>query len=146
VISLLGGVSHFRFKKLLSNSKNKNDAQFITHKMKYFQDLNLLLSINLFIFSVCFIILSADGLTAKKTINLNKFMSDFFICNSKCQSIQFIPWLMMIFLLVNITCIIIWAIVILIFHPKKTAEEKGIVMTTSESIESLVEIQERSHK
>lgn len=83
LISMLGGVSHFRFRKLLSNSQYRNDAQFITHKMRYFQDLNLLLSVALFIFSMCFIILSADGLTVKKTINMHKFSSDFLICNSK---------------------------------------------------------------
>lgn len=83
LISLLGGVSHFRFKKLLSNSQHQNDAQFITHKMRYFQDLNLLLSVALFLFSTCFIILSADGLTNKKMINQRKFLADFFICNSK---------------------------------------------------------------
>lgn len=83
IISLLGGVSHFRFKKLLSNSKHQNDAQFITHRMRYFQDLNLLLSVALFLFSTCFIILSADGLTNRKIINQHKFLADFFICNSK---------------------------------------------------------------
>ncbi|CAO0792697.1 unnamed protein product [Mucor circinelloides] len=83
IISLLGGVSHFRFKKLLSNSQHQNDAQFITHKMRYFQDLNLLLSVALFLFSTCFIILSADGLTNRKMINQRKFLADFFICNSK---------------------------------------------------------------
>ncbi|KAK4509831.1 uncharacterized protein ATC70_007135 [Mucor velutinosus] len=105
LISLLGGVSHFRFKKLLSNSQHQNDAQFITHKMRYFQDLNLLLSVALLLFSICFIILSADGLTNKKTINQRKFLADFFICN------------------INILCIAIWVIVILIFHPKKTVVE-----------------------
>ncbi|KAF1806914.1 hypothetical protein FB192DRAFT_1264332, partial [Mucor lusitanicus] len=104
LISLLGGVSHFRFKKLLSNSQHQNDAQFITHKMRYFQDLNLLLSVALFLFSTCFIILSADGLTNKKMINQRKFLADFFICNSKYH--------------LNILCIVIWVIVILIFHPK----------------------------
>ncbi|CAO3611504.1 unnamed protein product [Mucor fragilis] len=107
LISLLGGVSHFRFKKLLSNSQHQNDAQFITHKMRYFQDLNLLLSVALFLFSTCFIILSADGLTNKKMINQRKFLADFFICN------------------INILCIVIWVIVILIFHPKKTAVEES---------------------
>ncbi|GAN06662.1 hypothetical protein MAM1_0132d06150 [Mucor ambiguus] len=93
------------FKKLLSNSQHQNDAQFITHKMRYFQDLNLLLSVALFLFSTCFIILSADGLTNKKVINQRKFLADFFIF--------------------NILCIVIWVIVILIFHPKKTVVEEN---------------------
>ncbi|KAI7902362.1 uncharacterized protein BX663DRAFT_435328, partial [Cokeromyces recurvatus] len=106
VISLLGGVSHFRFKKLLRNSKDQNDLQFITTKIQYFQDLNLILSVTLFIFSCCFIIISADGLTNMKTMNRNKFLSDLFICN------------------INSLCIVIWIIVILIFHPAKHSTRK----------------------
>ncbi|KAI8076094.1 hypothetical protein BDF21DRAFT_464498 [Thamnidium elegans] len=89
LISFLGGVSHLRFKKLLSNSQHQNDSQFITHRIKYFQDLNMLLSLALFIFSVCFIVLSADGLTAKKTINRSKFLSDMFICNSNQHYVHY---------------------------------------------------------
>ncbi|KAG2205972.1 hypothetical protein INT47_005290 [Mucor saturninus] len=128
LISMLGGVSHFRFRKLLSNSQYRNDAQFITHKMKYFQDLNLLLSVALFIFSLCFIILSADGLTAKKTINMHKFAADFLICN------------------INITCIIVWVIVILIFHPKKTVEEHTRIPDTSFSSSSSTEQDTKIHQ
>lgn len=87
IISLLGGVSHLRFKKLLSNSRNQYDAQFINHKIKYFQDLNLILSVALFVVSISFLILSIDGLTVDKKINLHKFSSDFFICNSKWVSL-----------------------------------------------------------
>ncbi|KAI8640389.1 hypothetical protein BD408DRAFT_390628 [Parasitella parasitica] len=105
IISILGGVSHFRFKRLLGKSKDKDDGQFITHKMRYFQDLNLLLSVALFLFASCFIILCTDALTGQKRINKNKFLSDFFICN------------------VNILSVVIWTTVILIFHPKKKFEE-----------------------
>ncbi|CEP11027.1 hypothetical protein [Parasitella parasitica] len=66
IISILGGVSHFRFKRLLGKSKDKDDGQFITHKMRYFQDLNLLLSVSLFLFALCFIILCTDALTIQK--------------------------------------------------------------------------------
>ncbi|KAI8991479.1 hypothetical protein BDF20DRAFT_904117 [Mycotypha africana] len=105
LISFLGAVSHFRFKKLLSNSKDRNNAQFITHRIRYFQDLNLILSVSVFIFSLCFVILSADGLSRRKTISRSKFASDVFICN------------------INIMSIVIWVIVILIFHPKSTVDE-----------------------
>ncbi|KAI8087872.1 uncharacterized protein B0P05DRAFT_530483 [Gilbertella persicaria] len=93
-ISLLGGVSHVRFKTLLK-------GPFVTDKIKYFQELNLLLSIALFIFSTSFIILSGDGLTTAKKINTNKFASDLMICN------------------INMMCILIWVLVILIIHPNK---------------------------
>lgn len=115
IISLLGGVSHLRFKKLLSHSRNQYDAQFINHKIKYFQDLNLILSVALFVVSISFLILSIDGLTVDKKINLHKFSSDFFICN------------------INIMCIVVWVIVILIFHPKKTAEEKNNTLSNNSS-------------
>ncbi|KAI9347905.1 hypothetical protein BD770DRAFT_413511 [Pilaira anomala] len=112
LISFLGGVSHFRFKKLLSNSQHQNDSQFITTRMKYFQDLNMLLSISLFIFSMSFIILSGDGLTVKKSINRSKFWADLFICN------------------INILIIVIWTMVILILHPKKPAETNQRIINT----------------
>ncbi|KAI9484253.1 MAG: hypothetical protein EXX96DRAFT_607132 [Benjaminiella poitrasii] len=114
VISILGGVSHFRFKKLLRNSKDQNDAQFITTKIRHFQDLNLILSASLFIFSFSFILISADGLTSLKTINRNKFLSDLLICN------------------INISCIVTWVIVILIFHPNKYGITKDRGMSDDE--------------
>lgn len=146
LISMLGGISHFRFRKLLSNSQYRNDAQFITHKMKYFQDLNLLLSVALFIFSLCFIILSADGLTAKKTINMHKFAADFLICNSKSYNSFIFVYRLIIKNIVNITCIIVWVIVILIFHPKKTAEEHTRIPDTSFSSSSSTEPDTKLHQ
>ncbi|KAI9490369.1 hypothetical protein BDB00DRAFT_961166 [Zychaea mexicana] len=104
VVAVLGVISHFRFKKLLNNSRESNNARSITHKIRYFQELNLLLSIVLFIDSVSFIILSADGLTGRKYLNAHKFSADIFICN------------------INVTSVITWFIVILIFHPKPTSQ------------------------
>ncbi|KAI8345346.1 hypothetical protein BD560DRAFT_411549 [Blakeslea trispora] len=103
LIAMLGIVSHFRFNKLLDNTyyhPNRN-PRFMTHRIKYYQELNLLLSVSLFVFSTCLIILSSDGLGQSKTININKFASDFLICN------------------VNVLSVVIWMLVILIIHPKK---------------------------
>lgn len=126
IISLLGGVSHLRFHRLLKNQHYNNEQQegpFITSRLRYFQDLNLLLSVTLFIFAFCFILLSADGLTAAKTINQHKFSSDFIICNSKYLPKEKIPVCLrpffFFFLVVNVMCIAIWTIVVLIFHPNK---------------------------
>ncbi|KAI8338154.1 hypothetical protein BC941DRAFT_424725 [Chlamydoabsidia padenii] len=99
-VACLGVVSHFRFRKLLNNSRDSNNARSITHKIRYFQELNLILTVVLFIDSIAFIILSADGLTGRKTLNAHKFSADFLICN------------------INISTLIVWFLVMLIFHPK----------------------------
>ncbi|CAO3578211.1 unnamed protein product [Absidia cylindrospora] len=99
-VACLGVVSHFRFRKLLNNSRDSNNARSITHKIRYFQELNLILTVVLFIDSIAFIILSADGLTGRKTLNAHKFSADFLICN------------------INISTVIVWFLVMLIFHPK----------------------------
>ncbi|CAO3591018.1 unnamed protein product [Absidia cylindrospora] len=98
-VACLGVVSHFRFRKLLNNSRNSNNARSITNKIRYFQELNLILTVVLFIDSIAFIILSLDGLTGKKTLNAHKFSADFLICN------------------INISTLIVWFLVMLIFHP-----------------------------
>ncbi|KAI8081317.1 uncharacterized protein BX664DRAFT_285247 [Halteromyces radiatus] len=99
-VACLGVVSHFRFRKLLNNSRDSNNARSITHKIRYFQELNLILTVVLFIDAIAFIILSADGLTGRKTLNAHKFSADFLICN------------------INISTLIVWFLVMLIFHPK----------------------------
>ena len=83
VVACLGVVSHFRFHRLLNRSRDSNHSRSITHKIRYFQELNLILTVVLFVTSMCFIILSADGLTGKKSLNAHKFSADFMICNSK---------------------------------------------------------------
>lgn len=50
------------------------------------QELNLILTTVLFTDSISFIILSVDGLTSHKTLNMHKFSADFLICISKCSS------------------------------------------------------------
>ncbi|KAI9280063.1 hypothetical protein BY458DRAFT_531909 [Sporodiniella umbellata] len=105
VISLLGVVSHFRFRRFLILLKAKRDTAVMTNRIHYYKDLNLLLSVSLFIFSVFLITLCADGLSTTKKLNKSKFYSDFFICN------------------VNVVMMSIWTIVILIFHPKNELKE-----------------------
>ncbi|CDS07879.1 hypothetical protein LRAMOSA01828 [Lichtheimia ramosa] len=100
IVAILGVVSHVRFHKLLRNSRESNNARSITHKIRYFQELNLILTTVLFTDSISFIILSIDGLTAHKTLNMHKFSADFFIC------------------IINVSSVVAWFVVILIFHPK----------------------------
>lgn len=83
---MLGVVSHFRFRRLLNQLKDKNDTAFMTHRIRYYQDLNLVLSVSLFLFSTALITLSADGLTETKKLNRSKFYSDFLICNGNLKT------------------------------------------------------------
>ncbi|KAI9304680.1 hypothetical protein BJ944DRAFT_147219, partial [Cunninghamella echinulata] len=100
IIACLGIRSHFRFNQLLNKSAGSMNTRYVNHKISYFQELNFILTIALFFFSCSLIILCADGLTGKKYLNVHKFPSDFLICNT------------------NVASIIVWVVVILIFHPK----------------------------
>jgi hypothetical protein len=82
IVACLGVVSHFRFKKLLRNSRDTPNGRSITQKVLYFQEINIVLSTVLFGHGTLLTILSCDGLTAPKYLNIHKFSADFFICNS----------------------------------------------------------------
>ncbi|OAD08267.1 hypothetical protein MUCCIDRAFT_158487 [Mucor lusitanicus CBS 277.49] len=96
----IGVVSHFRFKKLLRNSRDTPNGRSITQKVLYFQEINIVLSTVLCGHGTLLTILSCDGLTAPKYLNIHKFWADFFICN------------------INMCAVITWLCMILIFHPK----------------------------
>ncbi|KAH8549177.1 hypothetical protein BGW37DRAFT_445032, partial [Umbelopsis sp. PMI_123] len=100
IIAILGIISHFRFKRLIYQTRDSTNGKSITNKISYFKDLNFLLTICLLIDGACFIILSADGLTTAQYLNSHKFTADLFIC------------------IANFASVIVWFIVILIFHPK----------------------------
>ncbi|KAG1043124.1 hypothetical protein G6F55_012346 [Rhizopus delemar] len=100
IIAMLGVVSHFRFKRLLKNLKHEINGVFMTSRIQHYQDLNIVLSMTLFLFSISMVTLTADGLTQTKRLNQSKFYADFLICN------------------VNVLMAAIWVPVILILHPK----------------------------
>ncbi|KAI9486638.1 MAG: hypothetical protein EXX96DRAFT_549827 [Benjaminiella poitrasii] len=108
VVGCLGVVSHFRFKKLLSNSRDTANGRSISHKIQYFQDINKVLSTVLFGHGSLLTVLSCDGLTNRKTLNAHKFSADFFICN------------------INMCAVITWLCMILIFHPKHTSSTDNV--------------------
>ncbi|KAG1451923.1 hypothetical protein G6F56_007957 [Rhizopus delemar] len=115
IVGCLGVVSHFRFKKLLRNSRNTDNGRSITQKIRYFQEVNLVLSTVLFGHGTLLTILSCDGLTGRKYLNAHKFSADFFICN------------------INMCAVITWFCMILIFHPKQsntTVEEEEAEQST----------------
>ncbi|KAI8352163.1 hypothetical protein EDC96DRAFT_485269 [Choanephora cucurbitarum] len=100
IVACLGVVSHFRFKKLLRSSRNTVNGRSIQQKVLYFQEINIILSTVLFGHGTLLTILSCDGLTKRKFLNIHKFTADFFICN------------------INMCAVITWLCMILIFHPK----------------------------
>ncbi|KAG1321761.1 hypothetical protein G6F62_010639 [Rhizopus arrhizus] len=101
IVACLGVVSHFRFKKLLKSSRDTVNGRSIIPKIRYFQEINLVLSTVLFGHGTLLTILSCDGLTGRKYLNAHKFSADFFICN------------------INMCAVITWFCMILIFHPKQ---------------------------
>ncbi|KAI7894416.1 uncharacterized protein EV154DRAFT_498675 [Mucor mucedo] len=100
--SLLGIRSHFRFKRIIALSQRNNGAsnKTIVTRLAYFKDMNALVSLVLFFYAASFIILCADGLTTTKIINQNKFATDTIIANA------------------NICVILLWLLLISIFHPR----------------------------
>ncbi|ORE05638.1 hypothetical protein BCV72DRAFT_306225 [Rhizopus microsporus var. microsporus] len=107
IVGCLGVVSHFRFKKLLNSSRDTTNGRSIIQKIRYFQEVNKVLSTVLFGHGTLLTILSCDGLTGKKTLNAHKFSADFFICN------------------INMCAVITWFCMILIFHPKHNTNPNG---------------------
>jgi hypothetical protein len=91
IVACLGVVSHFRFRRLLANSRDSVNGRAITQKIRYFQEINVILSTVLFGHGTLLTILSCDGLTRLKALNVHKFTADFFICNSKVLLILFTP-------------------------------------------------------
>ncbi|KAI8150205.1 hypothetical protein BJV82DRAFT_586246 [Fennellomyces sp. T-0311] len=97
----LGIRSHFRFARLLKITKDKIGA-----RLSYFRDMNVLLTIILFIYGSTLVLLCADGLTPNKVINSNKFAIDLLIANT------------------NICSVFLWLAFISIFHPRRVEGNK----------------------
>ncbi|KAI7899400.1 uncharacterized protein BX663DRAFT_521615 [Cokeromyces recurvatus] len=100
--ALLGIRSHLRFKRMIALSQRSNSVSNkpVASRLGYFKDMNLQISIILFSYGSSFIILCSDGLTESKIINSNKFATDTIITN------------------VNICTVLLWLLLIAIFHPR----------------------------
>lgn len=72
IVSILGVYASFRFNRLIKQTRNSINAKEILARLTYFVDLNATLTAALLIDSVCFIMLSADGLTTQRYLNLHK--------------------------------------------------------------------------
>ncbi|KAI7878554.1 hypothetical protein K492DRAFT_132607 [Lichtheimia hyalospora FSU 10163] len=98
ITAVLGVRSHFRFTRILNATRERK----IIHRLEYFRDMNVILTIILFIYGTCLVILCVDGLTAEKPINSHKFGTDLLIVNC------------------NMCIIFLWIAFISIFHPRRT--------------------------
>ncbi|KAI9488414.1 hypothetical protein BDB00DRAFT_848328 [Zychaea mexicana] len=106
ITAALGIRSNFRFKRIIAASRrNKAGAttNAIINRLSYFKEMNIILTVILFIYGACFVILCADGLTESMTINTNKFACDLLIAN------------------VNMGIVFLWLLFISIFHPRRSA-------------------------
>lgn len=90
ITAVLGIRSNFRFSRLLKLSTNLKNGSIVIEKLNYFKDMNIYLTIVLFSYGVSLSILCIDGLTEAKTINQNKFASDFLIAN--CNAAAILMW------------------------------------------------------
>lgn len=100
IVFLLGVQSHFRFSKLIAQTRNTSNGKTIVQKLSYFMEMNKILTAALLVDSLSFIILSVDGLTPGMYLNGHKFTADLLICNA------------------NLSSLVIWFLVIMIFHPR----------------------------
>ncbi|CAM0135372.1 unnamed protein product [Umbelopsis sp. WA50703] len=100
-IGVIGIFTHTRFKRLIKQTRNSLDSQAVLMKLKYFSELNQLLTCMLLISGTAFIVLSADHLTKTMFLNEHKFSADLLIC------------------IANFTVVNAWFIMVLIFHPNQ---------------------------
>ncbi|CAG8561982.1 14108_t:CDS:2 [Rhizophagus irregularis] len=101
ILVLLGIRTHLKFLELIKlTSSYKNSANIIA-KIRYFIDMNKLLTISLIVTTVSYYLLSIDLLTSAKIINNSKVASDLLAAH------------------VNFASVIEWLALILIFYPRK---------------------------
>lgn len=83
-MACLGIRTHFRFKRVIgiTQKNNANGRKNIIIKLSYFKDMNKLMTVILFIYSIGFIILCVDGLLPNPVINQNKFAMDAIMANT----------------------------------------------------------------
>ncbi|RGB36576.1 hypothetical protein C1646_813965 [Rhizophagus diaphanus] len=101
ILVLLGIRTHLKFLELIKlTSSYKNSANIIA-KLRYFIDMNKLLTISLIVTTVSYYLLSIDLLTSTKIINNSKVASDLLAAH------------------INFASVIEWLALILIFYPRK---------------------------
>ncbi|RIA95380.1 hypothetical protein C1645_708850 [Glomus cerebriforme] len=101
ILVLLGIRTHVKFNGLINITASFKNSTNIIAKIRYFIDMNKLLTTSLAITTVSFYLLSIDLLTSAKIINHSKFASDLLIAHA------------------NFAAVVEWLALILIFYPRK---------------------------
>ncbi|CAG8582762.1 15599_t:CDS:2 [Funneliformis mosseae] len=101
ILTLLGVRTHQKFRRLIETISTYKNSSNIIAKIRYFIDMNKLLTSALAIMSAAFCILGIDKFTTAKVINNSKLASDLLIAH------------------VNFASVVEWIVLILIFYPRK---------------------------
>ncbi|KAI8340590.1 hypothetical protein BC941DRAFT_348402 [Chlamydoabsidia padenii] len=101
IIAGLGLRNYFRFGGIIHNGVKSNANSLVINKLKYFKDINSLMTVCLFSYSISFLIMCVDGMTEAKTIASNKFATDCLFAN------------------INICNLFLYILFIATFHPRK---------------------------
>ncbi|KAI8096667.1 uncharacterized protein BX664DRAFT_324567 [Halteromyces radiatus] len=101
ITALLGIRTFLRFRRIIQHGRETNANPLVINKMKYFMDINSLMTACLFSYSISFLIMCIDGMTDAKVIATNKFAVDCILAN------------------INITVLFLYILFIAVFHPRK---------------------------
>ncbi|CAG8513432.1 19022_t:CDS:2 [Dentiscutata erythropus] len=101
LLTVLGIQTHYRFVNLIRRSYNNKNAPHIITKIRYFIDMNKVLTLTLFIMGASFLLLGSDVLINSRPIAKSKVASDILVAH------------------MNFAAIIEWLVLILIFYPRK---------------------------
>ncbi|KAH8550937.1 hypothetical protein BGW37DRAFT_415908, partial [Umbelopsis sp. PMI_123] len=115
IIAVFGVVSHFRFRSLIMKTHDATNGKSIVTKLTYFMEMNVLMTIVLFMYGTSFVILCVDGLTANAVINHNKFATDLLISNINVCTV----FLWLLFVNILNTNHVNSFVKIMVFHPRK---------------------------
>lgn len=98
IIAFLGVRSHMRFNRMLEAFYDLDNGSAVIERLKYFQEMNLLLTIVLCCYALSLGILCIDGLTAAAIIARSKFATDLLIANcNTCAALMWIVGVSLIF-------------------------------------------------
>ncbi|RIB11879.1 hypothetical protein C2G38_1942971, partial [Gigaspora rosea] len=99
-LTVLGIQTHYRFINLIERSYDDKNAPHIIMKIRYFIDMNKVLTLTLFVTGASFLLLGSDVLIKSRPITNSKIASDILVAH------------------MNFAAIIEWLVLILIFYPR----------------------------
>jgi hypothetical protein len=81
ITAILGIRTFFRFRRIIRHGVETDANPMVMSKLKYFMDINSLMTVCLFSYSISFIVMCADGMTEARVIASNKFAVDCLLAN-----------------------------------------------------------------